>query len=201
MNTFSNKPIDSTSLVEIEAARDRLLKAVTNGRSAIWCLRLWSRYIQARDLHRCIRCDATKRLQAHHIVRKTLFPWGAVELGNGITLCNPCHAIFHADFNGRPDLNQPLHAQGGDDQEEWAALFSMLYDDAVARQLDQDRFYFIGDHMCQFFKRCQGYENLYEAMRAGKISRISYAYRVWQSMPEQFYKSFVPQLIRLNCKP
>jgi hypothetical protein len=41
---------------------------------------------------------------------------------------------------------------------EWAFLFGFLLDDAKARFIDQDEFYYLGDHMLNFFFKYQGYD-------------------------------------------
>jgi hypothetical protein len=101
-------------------------------------------------------------------------------------------------FNGRPDLSLPLGAEQGDDQDEWAFLFGLLVDDAIRRDLPQDEFYYIGDHILEFSHACQGYEELRETVVRGDISRIRFAHEIWRTMPEGFYSGFVSELIRLN---
>jgi len=96
----------------------------------------------------------------------------------------------HAEFNRRPDLTLPLGAESGDDQDGWAFLFGLLVEDAVDRGLDQDEFYFIGDHMLRFFVKAQGYEDLYALVQSGELSRLRFAHEVWRGMPEDFYVSF-----------
>ncbi|MGY0794102.1 HNH endonuclease [Azospirillum argentinense] len=143
-------------------------------------------------------CESHERIQAHHIIRKTLYPWGALELGNGITLCPECHRRVHAEFNGRPDLSLPLGAEQGDDQGEWAFLFGLLLDDAGRRGLPEDEFYYIDDHMLEFSVGFQGYDDLRESVRQGDMSRIRFAHEIWRAMPETFYTNFASELIRLN---
>lgn len=170
--------------------------AVDKGRSSKWILHLWSRFIRERDLHRCVNCSSTDRLQAHHIVRKTLYPWGAFDTGNGITLCHQCHRKIHERFNGRADLDSPLGE--GDDQDEWAFLFRLLLEDASTRGLNEDEFYYINDNMLKFFVNIQGYENLYHMVIQSKISRIRFANEIWSVMPEPWYENFCGELFRLN---
>jgi len=179
-------------------ARDRLHRAIERERSLKWCLRLWARFVKARDGNKCVSCGSSSAIHAHHIVRRTLYPWGMLELGNGITLCRDCHRRVHDEFNGRPDLTEPLGAQGGDDQDEWAYLFGILRDDAVARRIDEDEFYFLGDFMLRFFTKVQGYEELYEFVQQGKLSRIRFAHEIWRTMPQSFYENFGTKLIELN---
>lgn len=186
--------------VNIRLLKARLSTALERDRSPQWCFRLWSKFIKARDSNRCVCCESTSSLQAHHIVRKSLYPWGVFELGNGITLCLECHQQVHAQFNGRPSLNQPIGAEGGDDQDEWAFLYGLLLSDATERCLDQDEFYFIGDHMVQFFLRCQGYEELYRSLMEGECSRLRYAHEVWRVMPESWYTDYVSKIIQLNLR-
>lgn len=175
-----------------------LLTALERNRSPEWCFRLWSKFVKARDGNQCVCCASTSNLQAHHVVRKSLYPWGVFELGNGITLCLECHQRVHAQFNGRPCLTQPIGAEGGDDQDEWAFLYGLLLDDAMERNLDQDEFYFIGDHMVKFFFKCQGYDEFYRSLMEGKCSRLRYAHEVWRVMPEAWYTNYVSKLIQLN---
>ena len=172
--------------------------AIEKNRSGKWILCLWSRFIRARDLYRCVCCSATENIQAHHIVRKSLYPWAAFETGNGVTLCYECHHRVHAEFNGRPDLSLPLGAEQGDDQDEWAFLFGLLMDDANTRELDENEFYFLSDHTLEFFVRCQGYKRLHAMVKAGQITRIRFAHEIWRNMPEAWYTNCVSEIIRLN---
>jgi uncharacterized protein YlaI len=182
----------------IRARRLALAAAIAKNRSSKWILRLWSRYIKTRDLFKCVCCDSNRGIQAHHIIRKTLYPMGMYELGNGITLCHECHARVHAEFNGRPDLTLPLGAEQGDDQDEWAFLFGLLRDAAIQRSLCEDEFYYLGDHMLKFFVRCQGYEALHESVLRGEMSRIRFAHEIWRPMPEAWYSNFASEVVRLN---
>ncbi len=137
-------------MIYMESIRQKkiaLQRAIDRERSVKWILCLWSRFIKARDLGRCVCCLSTQGIQAHHIIRKSLYPWSAFDTGNGITLCSECHQRVHADFNGRPNLAGPLNAEGGDDQDEWAFLFGLLRDDATSRSLNEDDFYFLNDHI------------------------------------------------------
>jgi hypothetical protein len=198
---MTNSNADERQGVHLELIRKHKLAltlAIERNRSSLWCLRLWSRFIKARDAYRCLCCGSVKDIQAHHVIRKTLYPWGAFELGNGITLCRECHDRVHAEFNRRPDLTLPLGAEQGDDQDEWAFLFGLLLEDARGRCVEQDEFYFLGDHMLRFFVRCQGYEELYEIAARGEMSRIRFAHEIWRWMPEVWYSNFVSEIVRLN---
>ena len=171
-----------------------LMSAIDNDRSIKWTLRLWGRVIKARDLQRCVSCGSVEKIQAHHIVRKTLYPWGAFQSGNGITLCLECHDRVHSLSNLKADLSQPIGE--GDDQDDWAFLFGLLRDDAVFRGLDEDEFYYIDDDMMEFFVRVQGYEFLRQMVIRHEITRIHFAYQIWLHMPENFYKHIIAGMFR-----
>jgi hypothetical protein len=130
-----------------------------------------------------------------------LYPLGAFEIGNGISLCQQCHRKVHATFNRRPDLVAPLGAENGDDQDEWAFLFGILLDDAVNRRFDPDEFYFIGDQMLRFFVKAQGYSDLYASVERGELSRLRFAHEIWRSMPEKFYANLASNLLREYLAP
>jgi hypothetical protein len=185
-------------LAIIRKRKAALSAAIEKGCSDRWLLRQWSHFIRTRDGFRCLCCGTKDGVQAHHIIRKILFPWSAFDLGNGITLCRPCHARVHAQFNGRPDMSLPLGAEQGDDQDEWAFLFGLLREDASNRGLDEDEFYFLHDLLIEFSVRCQGHADLYEMMARGAISRLKYAHEVWRLMPESWYADYIPKLVALN---
>src|SRR5688500_18920342 len=105
------------SIDEIEVAHNRLVNAVMRQRSERYCLRLWSEFIRIRDGRRCIVCHSINNLSAHHVLRKTFFAQARLQRGNGITLCEDCHREPHKVFNGRPDMRQPMDAEGGDDND------------------------------------------------------------------------------------
>jgi 5-methylcytosine-specific restriction endonuclease McrA len=46
-----------------------------------------------RDGNKCVFCDITEDLDAHHITDRTLMPNGGYVLENGITLCSDHHLI------------------------------------------------------------------------------------------------------------
>ncbi len=54
---------------------------------------LWRTAVFRRDKFICQMCKKKgRRLQAHHIKMVSQHPWYALDVGNGITLCNSCHA-------------------------------------------------------------------------------------------------------------
>lgn len=130
--------------------RAALERAIAKGRSAGWLHRLWSHFVKTRDGGRCLNCGQERGIQAHHVMRRTLVPFAALELGNGISLCRQCHRLVHAEFNGRLDPALPMGAAQGDDQDEWSTLFGMLMDDATKRGLEHDELYFLSDELLRF---------------------------------------------------
>src|SRR6185369_7372099 len=87
----------------------KLDRAVQYRRSRAWCLRLWSKFIRLRDCHRCVYCDSTESISAHHIFRRTVFRSAEFQTGNGITLCSECHSKVHSEFNGRTLPGEPFN--------------------------------------------------------------------------------------------
>jgi len=190
----------SNDVLAIRDLKSALEKAIMRGRSVRWRLRLWGRLIKSRDGHRCICCQGTEGVQAHHIIRKILLPDGAFDPGNGITLCNVCHRRVHADFNQRPDRSLPMGAKQGDDQDEWSFLFGILMDDAISRGLSQNEFYYISDAVLDFSVSYQGYGGLREAVEAREISRLRFMHEIWRAMPERFYEKLVVAITGPNLE-
>jgi 5-methylcytosine-specific restriction endonuclease McrA len=54
----------------------------------------WRRAVYRRDGHRCRKCGARGRLQAHHIKRWANYPQLRFHVGNGIALCRRCHGLM-----------------------------------------------------------------------------------------------------------
>lgn len=171
-----------------------LILAKKRGRSDNWCLRLWSRFIKARDGNQCAVCYSTNHIQAHHIFRKSLYPAGMFQPGNGITLCHECHELQHSIFNGRPDINMPVDAEGGDNLDDVFVYLDCLIKSADMQGLDHDEFYYIDDHMLLFFMRLQCCEHIYKFVRLGKYSRLSLAREIWRTSPP----NMLAALIRAN---
>ena len=55
----------------------------------------WSKAVRDRDSHRCFMCGSSEKVEAHHIMIKSLYPETAYSLWNGITICDKCHLIIH----------------------------------------------------------------------------------------------------------
>lgn len=152
----------------------QLTAAVERGRSRTTCLRLWSAFIRERDDNRCVSCGSTGRLSAHHICRKSFLAAAQYLPGNGITLCRDCHRKAHDGFNRKPDLSQPVDAQGGEKLALMERLYSLLLSDALCRGMLDDQFYFLSDEVLGFFRRMQGYPDL----NPSPGSRLEQAYLI-----------------------
>lgn len=153
-----SRALDTANIGMISVKLGKLHAALAAGMSRERCLRRWSEFIRERDGHRCVDCHSRHRLAAHHICRKSFLATAEFQTGNGITLCSSCHAEMHKGFNGRPNLNLPVDAQGGEKLQKMERLYSILTDDAVERGLTREEFYFISDDVLTCFKRMQGYE-------------------------------------------
>lgn len=56
----------------------------------------WRKEVFRRDRGRCVMCkrgprEVEERIEPHHILRKHEHPHLVFEVGNGVTLCRPCH--------------------------------------------------------------------------------------------------------------
>lgn len=78
--------------------------------------------------------------------------------GNGISLCPDCHKEAHEGFNGRPNLQLPMDAQGGEKIEIMTDLYGELCRDATERNLLGDDYYFLSDLVLSKFKMFQGFD-------------------------------------------
>lgn len=172
----------------------RLILAVKRGRSDSWCLRLWSRFIKARDNYQCVACASDERVQAHHIFRRSVYPYGWFQPGNGITLCYECHERQHSTFNGRPDMNLPVDAESGDNLDDALFYFGCLIRSADVHGLDHDEFYYIDDHMLSFFMRLQQCEHMSKFVACEEFSRLEIAHEIWRTSPP----SIVAALLQAN---
>lgn len=189
---------ESWQLERLRVRLRSLNRAVARRRSQRWILTLWSRYIRERDLGRCLICGSCNGVQAHHIIRRSLCPEVAYDLGNGISLCRSCHSEVHGEFNGRPDLGLPLGDEGGDDQVVWARFFEALCVHAQEVDLDPDEFFTLSDHFLAFTVNCQGVCRQVERLQAGCMSRLLFASLVWSRMPATSSGSLLAAVIRAN---
>lgn len=70
-------------------------------------LKQWRTKVFERDHYTCQDCGTGGNLHAHHIIFVSQDPTKMLDLGNGITLCIPCHEKRH----GRPINTTQLQAQ------------------------------------------------------------------------------------------
>ena len=57
--------------------------------------KMWVKAVKDRDGWKCVECDATDRLHAHHIKRWKDRSELRYEVSNGVTLCHECHLLAH----------------------------------------------------------------------------------------------------------
>lgn len=165
----------------------RLVKAVNNNRSNSYCLDLWSKFIRERDGHRCVICNSKKKLSAHHIIRKSFWEGLKFQTGNGITLCHICHKDPHAGFNGRPDLNLVMDAQGGEKIDLFIGYLGALVIDSHRRNLLGEHLYYYSDKALEAFKKIQGIPDA--AKFEGR--RIEQAYQIWNQTPRGMFEAIL----------
>ena len=56
------------------------------------CLELWSLLVRWRDEYTCQWCGSKNRVQAHHIVARSLCSvFAYFRVDNGVSLCQKCH--------------------------------------------------------------------------------------------------------------
>ena len=58
-------------------------------------LQTWSRRVKSRDENTCVHCGTHYGLNAHHLWHKEWVPESALDVDNGITLCEKCHQLIH----------------------------------------------------------------------------------------------------------
>ncbi|MEX0737741.1 MAG: HNH endonuclease signature motif containing protein [Pseudohongiella sp.] len=173
---------------KLDEALIRLETAVSSGRrSPGYCHRLWSQFIRARDLYSCVVCDSPKQVAAHHILRKSFLIAAKYEIGNGITLCQPCHAEMHMAYNGKPDLGKPMDAEGGENIERMIDLLGYLASDASDRGILCDKYYHLSD---QYLNTCKRFQGIEEELTFPGI-RLEQAYWIWRQTPRAALKAIL----------
>jgi len=171
--------MNESQLRELREAKQRLERTLAASDSRKTLLQAWSLFIRQRDGWRCVPCNARKKLSAHHICRKSFLPEAQFQTGNGITLCPVCHGEFHRGFNGRPDMNLPMDAQGGEKLETLSWLYGALEASARSQGILGDEFYYLGDLTLRAFRRFQGYGE--ETSFRG--CRLEQANLIWRVAP------------------
>lgn len=177
--------MDSNEILMLEKALLSLQKALGAGRSTRYCHALWSRFVRMRDKCRCVMCGSSERIAAHHIFRKSLLSYARFDTGNGISLCHDCHSEAHVGFNGRPDLDKPMDAQGGEKLEIALDFLSALLDRAREEDILRDDFYFFSDAALRTLKLAQSIEE--NVVFPGL--RLEQAWRIWRQTPRSVLKA------------
>lgn len=177
-------------MVDLGVCYERLVNAVNKKRSNTYCLGLWSKFIRERDGHRCVICKSKKKLSAHHIIRKSFWKHLRFQTGNGITLCHICHKDPHAGFNGRPDLGQPMDAQGGEKIDLFTGYLGALVIDSQERGLYGEYLYYFSNSALEAFKKIQGIPEA--ATFEGR--RIDQAYQIWNQTPRGMLEAIMKSL-------
>ena len=64
-------------------------------------LKQWSKKVRKRGAYICAKCGRIDKehSQAHHIFSKASYPVLACDEGNGIVLCQSCHADYHKKYS------------------------------------------------------------------------------------------------------
>lgn len=167
-----------------------LQNAIKTHRSEKYCLRLWSVFIRTRDRRSCVLCNSKNRLSAHHIVRKSFWAHLRFQPGNGITLCHECHKEPHEKYNGRPNLQLPMDAEGGENIDLMTGMFGALMEDARRRRIPFEPFYTLSQSSILAFKRIQGIsERMYFPG-----SPIEQAYLIWNQTPRGMFEAILASL-------
>jgi predicted restriction endonuclease len=65
-----------------------------------WHLIKWAKEVKESWNNKCASCSSTKKLEAHHIMAKALFPELETLVTNGICLCHNCHWDLHRHIGG-----------------------------------------------------------------------------------------------------
>ena len=74
-------------------------------------LQIWSYMIRQRDGFACVYCGSNKRLNAHHIAPKAIYPELKYDIDNGVTVCEGCHH-FAADVFRRLQMVCTITSKG-----------------------------------------------------------------------------------------
>ena len=130
-------------------------------------------------------CNSSKRVAAHHILRKSFLSGARFEPGNGITLCLSCHKEVHRIFNRVPDLQQPMDAEGGENIELMVELLGYLAADAFERGILSNKYYFLSDRYIETCKKFQGIEKIVQFPG----TRLEQAFWIWRQSPREVIRA------------
>ncbi len=164
-----------------------LFWSLQRGASDQTCLVRWSSFIRTRDGYACLICGSSTRISAHHICRKSFLKEACFEPGNGVTLCASCHREAHEGFNGRPNLQLPMDAEGGEKIEKLAELYALLANASLARENKNPYFYYLSKRTLKRFKMFQGFAP--NQRFCG--TRIQQAAIIWRSPPNNIIQALI----------
>ena len=68
----------------------------------------WRASVLKRDKFKCMRCNSSKFLQAHHIINWVSQEEYRYDVDNGITLCKDCHTQFHKLYSRSNNTQQQI---------------------------------------------------------------------------------------------
>jgi 5-methylcytosine-specific restriction endonuclease McrA len=68
----------------------------------------WAKKVKKRDNYTCQCCASKNSLNSHHILNFIDNMEKAIELDNGITLCEKCHKDFHRIYGKRNTNSKKL---------------------------------------------------------------------------------------------
>lgn len=95
-------------------------REIAASRSTLYEFKKWRLLVFRRDDFTCQCCGYNKggSIQAHHIYSYRSYPELALDVDNGVTLCEPCHLAFHRQHgfgsNNRSQYLEFLADQGKD---------------------------------------------------------------------------------------
>ncbi len=71
-----------------------------NSKKHRWHLINWAKEVKISWDNKCASCSSEKKLEAHHLLPKALFPEFELLITNGICLCHECHWNLHRHIDG-----------------------------------------------------------------------------------------------------
>ena len=87
------------------ASLGRVARVIWRGSAEV---ALWRQAVLNRDGHACVVCGTGKKLTVHHILGWSAYPEQRLTVGNGVTLCHPCHDAEHRRLNIEADRDYKL---------------------------------------------------------------------------------------------
>lgn len=162
------------------------IAALEAGASEKSLLRRWSTVVRSRDGYKCVLCGSADSPSAHHICRKSFLDEARFLTGNGITLCGACHRRIHAGFNGKPDLSEPMDAQGGEKIETLAYLYAELAEHQ-RRSVLPTSFFFLSASVLGKFRMFQSYDH-YHPFEGPPVAQAA---AIWAKAPASMIEALI----------